>query len=134
MWCITKTKQILRNRKLREQNLILEELNISIEQITLSNMNPFNTKLMNKLNNSRSNSSFPNSRNIRKRTNRRFILQNNTVKFRHINLISGGTRRNIECETVTGEDRVNDLENEGFDVGLNGGEGEIRYFAAFEGE
>lgn len=134
MYC--KTKHDIRNTKFkrRERNLILEELYISVEQITLSNMNPFLAKLMDKLNNPRSNGGFPNSGDISKRTKRRFILENNTIQFRNIELISRRTRRNIEGEAITGEDRVCDLENEGLDVGLDGGERKVGDFATVEGE
>lgn len=89
---------------------------------------------MDELYNTSSNSRFTNSRDISKRTKRRFLLKNDTVKFRNIKLISGGARGNIEGESVAGEDRVSDLQDKGFDVSLNGGEGEVCDFAACERE
>lgn len=97
-------------------------------------MDTFLAKLMDKLNNPRSNGGFTDGGDVSERTKRRFILENDAVEFGNIELVSRGTRRNIEGESIAGKDRVRDLENKGLDVGLDGREGKVGDFATVEGE
>ena len=62
------------------------------------------------------------------RADGRFVFQDDAVEFGDVELVGGRAGRDGEGEALAGEDLVGEVEDEGFDVGLDRGEGEIGYF------
>lgn len=62
------------------------------------------------------------------------VFEDNTIKLRHVELVGGGSRRDVKRETGAGEDGASDVEDEALDGGLDSQEVLIGDFAARGGE
>lgn len=97
-------------------------------------MDALDAELVDELQDAGGDGGFPHSGDVRKRAKGGFVLEDDAVELGHVELVGGGAGRDVEREAVAGEDGVGDPEDEGLDVGLHGGEGEVCHLAAPEGD
>lgn len=84
--------------------LVLEKLNVSVEEITLGDVDVFETELVNELEDTSGDGCFADSRAGSIGTDGGFVFEDDTVEFGDVELVSGGTGRDGEGEAVFGED------------------------------
>lgn len=97
-------------------------------------MDALEAKLVDELQNAGGDGGLPHGGDIREGAKRGFVLEDDAVELGDVELVGGGAGGDVEGEAVAGEDGVGDPENEGLDVGLHGGEGEVCHLAAPEGD
>lgn len=114
--------------------LVLEQLNISVKQVTLSDVDATAAELVNKRKNSRSDGGFPDGTHGGEGANGSLILQHNTVKLRDVEVVVGRAGGYSEGEPISGEDGFGQREDDVFDGGLYGGEREVSDFTTGGGE
>lgn len=86
--------------------LILEELDVGVEEITLGDMDVLQTQLMDELEYTSGDGGFPDAGDGGEWPSGRFVFQNDTIELGNVELVGGGARWHRVGESVSGENGV----------------------------
>lgn len=95
--------------------LVLEELDIGVEKVTLSDMDVLDAELMDELEDAGGDRGLTDGGDVGVGSESRLVFENNAVELRDVELVGAGAGRDIEGEAVAGEYGVGELEDEGLD-------------------
>ena len=70
--------------------MVLKELDIGVEKVTLGDVDILGAQLVNELENSGSDGGFADSRYVGEGAERRLILEDNAIELRDVELVGGG--------------------------------------------
>lgn len=112
----------------------MEEFDVGVKEVTLGDMDAFEAELVDELEDAGGDGGLAHSGDVSEGALGGLVLQHDAVQFRHVELVGGGARRHVEGEALAGDDGVRDLEDEGLDIGLHRGEGQVGHLAAPERE
>lgn len=112
----------------------MKEFDIGVEEVTLGDVDAFEAELVDELEDAGGDGRLAHGGDVGEGALGGLVLQHDAVQLRHVELVGGGARRHVKGEALAGDDGVRDLEDEGLDVGLHRGEGQVRHLAAPERE
>lgn len=112
----------------------MKEFDVGVEEVTLGDVDAFEAELVNELNDAGGDGGLAHGRYVGEGALGGLFLQHDAVQLRHVELVGGGARRHVKGEALARDDGVRDLQDEGLNVGLHRGEGQVRHLAAPERE
>lgn len=97
-------------------------------------MDVLDAELVDELEDSGGDGGFTDGGDVGVGTERGLVLEDDSIELRDVELVDGGTGRDVEGEAIAREYGVGEPEDEGFDGRLDGGECEVGNLAAGGGE
>lgn len=96
--------------------LVLEELHIGVEKVSLGDMDALHAELVNELEDAGDDGGLTDGGYVGVGSKKRLVFENDAVELRDVELVGSGTRRDVKGEAVAGEYGVGNLEDQGLDV------------------